>query len=220
MFLSVRFCSRWWLWGSGTEIFRSLPQHNLTELQQCQLPLLEVRHTARELDEPGEGLRRRIPALARHHVWTDHLFHLVLVLWSSEYYIHRAGMIVGRGGGSWQWVTIEIIIVAVEGVPVDGIFFSTIWYKLKLFIWWLVLCFIIIHVYLTIISKGTMELTSITVSFHCKLGNNLRFPNLALTNIWQNISPSVEKVPQYTMNGTFLKFFLSFLNIIPTWTRF
>lgn len=27
------------------------------------------------------------------------------------------------GGGSSQWVTIEIIIVAVEGVPVDGIFF-------------------------------------------------------------------------------------------------
>lgn len=99
-------------------------------------------------------------------------------------------------------------------------FFSTIWYRLKLFIWWLVLCFIIIHVYLTIISKGTMEMTSSTVSFHCKLGNNLRFPNLALTNIWQNISPSVEKVPQYTMNGTFFKFFLSFLNIIPTWTHF
>lgn len=32
-------------------------------------------------------------------------------------------MVVGWGGGSSQWVTIEIIIVAVEGVPVDGIFF-------------------------------------------------------------------------------------------------
>lgn len=62
-----------------------------------------------------------------------------------------------------------------------------------------------------------MELTSSTVSVHCKLGNNLLFPKLAMTNIWQNISPSVEKVPQYTMNGTFFfKFFLSFLNIIPT----
>lgn len=50
-------------------------------------------------------------------------------------------------------------------------FFSTIWYKLKLFIWWLVLCFIIIHVYLTIISKGTMELTSITVSLETIYGS-------------------------------------------------
>lgn len=88
-FLSFRFCSRWRVRRSGAQIFRSLPQYNVTELRQCQLPVLEVRYTPRELDEPGEGLWRRLPALARHLLWTDHFLCLVLVFWSSEYSTER-----------------------------------------------------------------------------------------------------------------------------------
>lgn len=88
-FLSFRFCSRWRVRRSGAEIFRSLPQYNVTELRQCQLPVLEVRYTPRELDEPGEGLWRRLPALAWHLLWTDNFLCLVLVFWSSEYSTER-----------------------------------------------------------------------------------------------------------------------------------